>query len=663
MRFFDVLRLLLTWGLTFLSLLLTAKLLPGFTYTSWLPLAAAAAVAGVVGMIVRPVLVEVAAAIGWLAVAAATLFGQAIVMQIAMDIVPGASFDSFGTAVAAAWLTAAFSTLLVWLVSAGTDESFAASLLRIKPGQVSDPDVDGVVFVQLDGVSFPVMQWVLRSGTMPTLRRWLDSGSHAVHEWTVQLPCTTPASQQAILQGSADGVPAFRWYDRDLGRVLVANRPDDASIIESRASTGRGLLADDGVSISNLFTGDAPKASMTMSRLEVSRGSRRTRVVFARFLLRPDGLSRSMSRTIAEVARERFQARRQRRLAVHPRVHRSWVFAGLRAFSNGLLRDLNTAVVAEEMMRGARSIYVDYVDYDEIAHHAGSTRIESLAALTGLDQVLAVLEKVAGGAPRRYHFVMLSDHGQSQGQPFAERWGTDLSELCASLAHSETTGIESSVEGWGRVDSVLEDLGGGGAGSGGAQAAGRRVESRMGPGAAEPGTELIVLGSGNLGLVYVPGPDRLTLEEIDRRWPQLVPGLVAHPGIGFVAGLGDDGPVAIGSAGRRHLTTGVVEGTDPLAGFGDHAPAMLLSAASMREAPDLYVNSSVDAHTLDVAAFEPLVGCHGGLGGWQDRGFVMASPDLLAPTAPIMGGEDLHRHLIAILRTLGHRSEHTRRAS
>ena len=261
MRFFDVLRLLLTWALTFLSLLLTAKLLPGFTYTSWLPLAAAAAVAGLVGMIVRPVLVEVAAAIGWVAVAAATLFGQAIVMQVAMDIVPGASFDSFGTAVAAAWLTAAFSTLLVWLVSAGTDESFAASLLRIKPGKVSDPEVDGVVFVQLDGVSFPVMQWVLQSGTMPTLRRWLDTGSHAVHEWTVQLPCTTPASQQAILQGSADGIPAFRWYDRDLGRVLVANRPDDASIIESRASTGRGLLADDGVSVSNLFTGDAAKAS------------------------------------------------------------------------------------------------------------------------------------------------------------------------------------------------------------------------------------------------------------------------------------------------------------------------------------------------------------------------------------------------------------------
>ena len=52
-------------------------------------------------------------------------------------------------------------------------------------------------------------------------------------------------------------MPAFRWYDRELGRVLVANRPADAAIIEERASNGRGLLADDGVSVSNLFTGDA----------------------------------------------------------------------------------------------------------------------------------------------------------------------------------------------------------------------------------------------------------------------------------------------------------------------------------------------------------------------------------------------------------------------
>lgn len=650
----DVARLVVSWALSFLALLLTAEVLPGFTYDSWVPLAVAAAVTGVVGMVVRPALVQLSAIIGWIAVALATLFGQAVIMQLALALVPGAQFDSFWTAVAASWINAAFGTLLAWLLSAGTDESFVVGLLRLPPGEVADPDVDGVVFVQLDGVSFPVVQWALQSGTMPTLRRWVDAGSHEVREWTVQLPCTTPASQQAVLHGTSDGVPAFRWYDRELSRVLVANHPQDAAIIEARASNGRGLLADDGVSISNVFSGDAPRAAMTMSRLEPTRGSRRTRRVVAHFLLRPDGLSRSLYRTLAEVVRERFQAVRQVRLQVYPRVHRSWTFAALRAFSNGLLRDLNTEMVAEEMMRGAHSIYVDYVDYDEVAHHAGATRIESLAALTGLDRVLAALEQVAQRTPRRYHLVLLSDHGQAQGEPFASRYGTGLSELCASLTHSETTGVEGSVEGWGRVDSVLEDIKPTES-DGSGTAATRLVDRRIKPEETAGGADLVVLGSGNLGLVYVPGPERLALEEIEARWPALVPGLVGHPGIGFVAALGARGPVVIGATGRHELVSGTVEGDDPLLPFGDHASGMLLAATLMARAPDLYVNSAMDAGTLEVGAFEPLVGSHGGLGGWQDRGFLL-TPTQFTATGPLVGGVQLHHHLVGILDSLGHRT-------
>jgi hypothetical protein len=83
---------------------------------------------------------------------------------------------------------------------------------------------------------------------------------------------------------------------------------------------------------------------------------------------------------------------------------------------------------------------------------------------------------------------------------------------------------------------------------------------------------------------------------------------------------------------------------------------MLATATLADRAPELYVNSTVDPDTMDVAAFEPLVGCHGGLGGWQDRGFVLAPTRLFAPVAPIVGGDELHRHLVDILATLGHRS-------
>ncbi len=95
-----------------------------------------------------------------------------------------------------------------------------------------------------------------------------------------------------------------------------------------------------------------------------------------------------------------------------------------------------------------------------------------------------------------------------------------------------------------------------------------------------------------------------------------------------------------------------------MAQFGAHAAAMLLTAALMKARHR--ISTSTAAWTpghRDVAAFEPLVGCHGGLGGWQDRGFVMAPADLMTPTGPIVGGDELHRHLVDILESLGHRAE------
>jgi hypothetical protein len=76
----------------------------------------------------------------------------------------------------------------------------------------------------------------------------------------------------------------------------------------------------------------------------------------------------------------------------------------------------------------------------------------------------------------------------------------------------------------------------------------------------------------------------------------------------------------------------------------------------MPESPDLYVNSLVDATTLDVAAFEDLVGAHGGLGGWQDRGMLLV-PTELASCLPehVEGADELHRTLVRMLRHCGHR--------
>jgi hypothetical protein len=656
----DLWRLLGAWAGSTVSLVVAAALLPDLDAPFWI-LAAVAAVAGIAGLLLRPLLVGLAARIGWVAIILVALAGQAVIMQVALTIVPGVSV-SFWTALAASWISAAVGTFISWAATFGTDDGLTAHLVRTQQRRqvlAADPGVVGVVFVQLDGLPFPVLRWAIQSGAVPTIRRWLTTGDYELRQWTVQLPCTTPASQQGILHGTTDGIPAFRWYDRELGRVLVANRPADARVIEERASTGRGLLSDDGVSISNLFTGDAPRAMLTMSRIGASRGSEQTRRAAAWFLASPAGFARSLTRSLAEVLKERWQARRQVRRSLYPTVHRGWTFALMRAVTNGLLRDLNTALVSDEMRRGTRAIYVDYVDYDEIAHHAGMFRPESLAALDGLDRMLASLETLAAGAARSYRIVVVSDHGQSQGATFLSRHGHDLAAACEQLMAQEVQSVDEPVEGVGRAGAVVGDV----AGSGGvtgrvADAVDHQLESQAGPD-PDGAAPTVVLGSGNLALLYVRGPERLPLDDLERRWPDLVAGLLAYPSVGFVAALDSAGvPWAVGKDGRRDLVSGAVQGLDPLAPYGNHAGRVLARAVCLPEAPDLYVNSSVDPDTLDVSGFEELVGVHGGLGGWQDRAVLLAPAELMTVAPPsIEGADELHQVLLAMLRACGQRAD------
>jgi hypothetical protein len=548
-----------------------------------------------------------------------------------------------------------------------------------------DPQVPGVVFVQLDGVPAPLLENEIRSGNLPTISRWVRSGSHTWTEWRARVPSTTPVSQAGLLHGTNDDIPAFRWYDRDEGRLLVANRPEDAALIERRISDGHGLLADDGVSISNLFSGDAETSLLSMSGLrdkEVRLGPSSS---YAAFFTHPAGFVRAVIMSLGEMVKEVFQARRQERRDVQPRIHRGGAYVALRAVTNVLLRDLNVALVVEAMMRGAKSVYVDFVDYDEIAHHAGVTRPESLAALYGLDEALRTLETVAraGVTPRPYHFVLVSDHGQSQGATFRQRYGQSLEELVSAHLRPGQDLVASTgeVETWGPANVLLGQLSGQHSVTG--QLTRRALKDRgphLGPDVAaraetaadaEPAPEsapepeapeLVVVGSGNLGGIwFARSPRRLLLEDIEGRHPGLLDTLATHPGIGFVVVDSSAGPVALGARGSRRLVTGEVEGVDPLAPFGADAAADFLRVARFRNAPDIYVNSLHDPVLDEVAAFEELVGCHGGVGGWQTRPLLVhpaewtVDADLLAPDGLIHGADRVHVQLVRWLERLGHR--------
>ena len=531
---------------------------------------------------------------------------------------------------------------------------------RRRTRQHNRTDVPGVVLFEIDGLGEGVLRDALRDGHAPTIARWLSQGTHRIQGWECDLSSQTGASQAGLLLGSNWDMPAFRWYEKESGRTLVSNHPADAAEIERRRSTGEGLLAAGGTSRGNMFSGDAPRCTATMS---VIRDRTRSKAgdMFAYFS-DPYGFLRTVVLSLGDIGSERLAAVRQRRRG-DPHVKRSGLYPLIRATITVVMRDLITALLMADIVEGVPVSYATFVGYDEVAHHSGIREPDALAVLKRHDHQLARLERAAMQSPRPYHLVVLSDHGQTQGAPFRQRYGETLEDVVqGALARGDVHAPAAVDEAWGDVGAVLADAGQE-PGFGGRIVA-RATRSRsvegtvaLGPNRealAERGApgeasekEAVVLVSGNLGLVYLPqSPERLTLEQIAETHPRLLDTLAAHPGIGFVMVRSHArGTLVIGAAGHRSLADDSVEGEDPLAHFDATAADHLRRHDRFPHCPDILVNSMYDADANEVAPFEEFMGSHGGLGGPQTRPFAVVPCEWNNPVRPIVGVEAMHEEL------------------
>jgi hypothetical protein len=467
----------------------------------------------------------------------------------------------------------------------------------------------------------------------------------------------TSASQAGILHGNNDGIPAFRWYERDRQHLMVSSNPVDAGEIVRRVSNGEGLLSNNGASICNLVSGDATRAYFTTAAIKAEGGGIGDSKAFLSFFMSPSGYMRSFTMFLAEFIKERFQARRTVRSGITPQMHRGMKYAGMRAASNVLLRDVNTSVIIEEMYRGANVIYADFTDYDELAHHCGPERVESFQALDGVDDAISSLIKAAEDAPRPYKFIVLSDHGQSLGATFKQRYGQSLGELVRDLMGGRATLVQSktAAEGSTFVNAFLSEITrskGVGPTVARAALADQTVDGVVDldheeiPPPADEST-ISVVGSGNLGLVWFTGFDhRLTAEEIREKHPLMLAKLAEHPGIALMlVRSSEHGAMAIGRDGVRYLDQDRVEGTDPTTLFGEHTVMSLKREDAMTHAPDILFLSQYDPGMGEVAAFEELIGSHGGLGGPQNQPFILHPSDWELDEEIPLGAPAIYRNI------------------
>jgi hypothetical protein len=210
----------------------------------------------------------------------------------------------------------------------------------------------------------------------------------------------------------------------------------------------------------------------------------------------------------------------------------------MRAAMCVIVRDLIVFGVLTDMMRGRPAVYATFSSYDEVAHHSGLERADTMEALRKLDQQFGRIARARPYAPRPYEIVVLSDHGQTQGATFKQRQGYGLDELVErSLSRGRVSGFAGGDEQNAMVQHAVSEATG--------------TKEKPKPKNDVSGRDVVVLGSGNLGLVYLMEIDRrLTGEEIDARHPELIPALRAHPHIGWLlVRSAEHGAVVLGPDG------------------------------------------------------------------------------------------------------------------
>ena len=207
---------------------------------------------------------------------------------------------------------------------------------------------------------------------------------------------------------------------------MSCSAPADCAEIERRRATGIGLLANGGASRGNLLSGEADEVILTVSRIDAEK---RANPGYRAFLANGFNVTRALVLFFWEVVLEWMAAIRAIRRDVRPRGHRGGIYPFLRGAMCVVVRDLIVFGVLSDMMRGRPAVYATFSSYDEVAHHSGLQRADTMEALRKLDQQFGRIEAARRYAPRPYEIVVLSDHGQTQGATFKQRNGYGLDEL------------------------------------------------------------------------------------------------------------------------------------------------------------------------------------------------------------------------------------------
>ncbi|MBE6511530.1 MAG: phage holin family protein [Methanobrevibacter olleyae] len=328
------------------------------------------------------------------------------------------------------------SSLVSLVLNIDDDNSYYHNIMEkeMKAIYSEANDKEGFIFLEIDGLSYYTLKKALENGDMPTLSKWIADGSHELVRWETDLSSQTSSSQAGILHGNNKNIPAFRWIEKENdNRLISSNGMDNSKLIEKRISNGKGLLSNNGASRSNLFSGDATDHILTFSKFAISKAikSRSWYYLYSK----PYVITRILILFIFDMIMEFASRMRHLFKNIQPRLKwRGLAYYVARAGANVAMREATTLAIIGDIIAGNyNAIYATYMGYDEIAHHSGVEDYDSFYALRQIDRQFKRLENATEKSDRKYRIIVLSDHGQTNGPTFKEKYGESLNDLVKDL--------------------------------------------------------------------------------------------------------------------------------------------------------------------------------------------------------------------------------------
>lgn len=534
----------------------------------------------------------------------------------------------------------------------------------------------GLLALQINALAYADLRRAIRRGRCPTIARLLREDGYTLRQWFCGLPSATPYCQAGILYGENAGIPAFRFYDKLLRRVITCNAPDGVQYIHDRI-TAPGALAG-GSSYVNLLDGNAQTVAFTVAtrqRMSVYRRLGGTRMLLL-IGLHPLRVLRIGAEAVVEWLREEWE--RLRGELSGRTTHAEGIFPFLRILSNVVVRELQTMAILLDLYLGVPVIYSTFMQYDELAHHFGPRSRQALADLRRTDsRISELLRMVRVAAGRGYDVVILSDHGMtpavSYRVAFRETLGTTVERILADNARrpgpralrtvasfaesSEYADVGAQVldaaalvappnfarlrralrrgRDWMRAHYGLREI---------IVPEKYRVNAR---------NAVVVTYSSCLAQFYFADDERaLTLADVarDPRRAHLYARLLAHPGIGLIATRTVNGVHVEGRRGRASLRDGrieVIAGANPLTVYGSDQRTARAVESLVRQpnGGDLVLFGAYDGS--EIVSFNDQVGAHGSAGGDQVFPFVITPPALDLRGTVLDDARDIHDAILA----------------